>query len=165
MTLIQVIRENVTAKQAGEMYGLQFDRRGCKALCPWHNDTNPSLSFKGTKCRCFACNNGGDAVDLVAQMLGISLTDAAKKIQGDFGLGVEVDRESLRRLKAQQQARKMAREAARRRYIRLCNIERNSREALEAFDQETAWDNPKFRALLRAFSRAQDELNSWESQV
>ena len=163
MTLIQAIRENVTAKRAGEVYGLQFDRRGHKALCPWHKDTNPSLSFMGAKCRCFACNNGGDAVDLVAQLHGLSLVDAAKKIQADFGLGVEVDYESLRRLKARQRAREMAKEAARRRYIKLCDYERNSREALEAFDKETAWDSPKFRALLRSFVRAQDELNGWDA--
>ena len=163
MTLIQAIRENVTAKRAGEVYGLQFDRRGYKALCPWHKDTNPSLSFKGAKCHCFACNNGGDAVDLVAQLYGLSLVDAAKKIQADFGLGVEVDHESLRRLRAQQRAREMAKEAARKRYIRLCDIERNSREALEKFDQETAWDDYKFRALLRSFARAQDELNGWDA--
>ena len=163
MTLIQAIRENVTAKRAGEVYGLQFDRRGYKALCPWHKDTNPSLSFKGAKCHCFACNNGGDAVDLVAQLYGLSLVDAAKKIQSDFGLGVEVDYESLKRLKAQQRAREIAKEAARRRYIKLCEYERNSREALEAFDKETAWDSPKFRALLRSFARAQDELNGWDA--
>lgn len=163
MTLIQAIRENVTAKRAGEVYGLQFDRRGYKALCPWHKDTNPSLSFKGAKCHCFACNNGGDAVDLVAQLLNLPLVDAAKRIQSDFGLGVEVDYESLKRLKAQQRARGMAKEAARKRYIRLCDTERSTREALEVFDQDTAWDDPRFWTLLRSFARAQDELNGWDA--
>lgn len=161
MTLIEAVGEAVTAKQAGELYGLRFNGKGW-AVCPWHNDHAPSLSFKGNRCKCFACNNGGDAVDLTAQILGIPLIDAAKRLQRDFGVNCAVDTVDVRRLKAQQRAREQARKAAVRRYNRLCEVERNSREALKAFDQETAWDNRKFRALLRAFSLAQDELNSWE---
>ena len=162
MTLIQAVSAAVTARQAAELYGLSINRHG-KAVCPWHNDHKPSLSFKGNRCKCFACNNGGDAIDLTAQIFGISPTDAAKKLQGDFGIGVEVDYASIARAKAQQRAREMAREAERRRYIKLCNYERNSREVLMGFDRETAWDNTRFRALLRSFALAQDELNGWDA--
>lgn len=163
MLQIQSIREAVTAKQAGELYGLQFDRRGLKAVCPWHEDHKPSLSFKGTRCKCFSCNNGGDAVDLTAAIFGISLVDAAKKLQADFGIGREIDTASIARLRAQQRERERQKAADNRRYNRLCEIERNSREALKAFDMETAWDNPKFRALLKAHCMAQEELDGWDA--
>lgn len=161
MTLIEAVGEAVTAKQAGELYGLRFDRRGLKAVCPWHNDHKPSLSFKGNRCKCFACNNGGDAVDLTAQILGVPLMDAAKRLQKDFGIGCAVDKVDLRQIRAKQLAKEREREAENRRYDYLCKVERNNREALRAFDQETAWDNPKFVALLKAFAKAQDELNGW----
>lgn len=162
MIQIQSIRESVTAKQAAELYGLKFDRRGLKAVCPWHNDHSPSLSFKGSRCKCFACSNGGDSVDLTAQIFGIPIQDAAERLQKDFGVGVELDKSSRARAKAQQRARERAAEAERKRYIRLCDRERNSREALMAFDKETAWDNPRFRALLQSFARTQDTLNGWD---
>lgn len=161
MTLIEAVGEAVTAKQAGEMYGLKFDRRGLKAVCPWHTDHKPSLSFKGNRCKCFACNNGGDAVDLTAQILGVTLKEAAIKLQRDFGINCEVDRVDIARLRAQQRAKEMAKEAENRRYDKLCRWERNNREALTAFDKDTAWDNPKFVQLLRVFAKAQDELNAW----
>ena len=163
MVQIQSIREAVTAKQAAELYGLKFDRRGLKAVCPWHNDHRPSLSFKGSRCKCFACNNGGDAVDLTAQIFGVSMLDAAKQLQKDFGVGTEIDRAGVAKAKALQRAREAAKAAENRRYDQLCKWERNSREALMAFDKDTAWDNPKFVQLLRVFAKAQDALNGWDA--
>lgn len=160
--MIEAVSNAVTARQAAELYGLTIDRRG-KAICPWHKDSHPSLSFKGSRCKCFACNNGGDAVDLTAQIFSLSIKDAAKKLQTDFGIVSSGGKIDIYKLKAQQRERERAKEAKRRRYIRLCDIERNSREALNAFDKDTAWDNPRFRALLRAFVCAQDELNGWDA--
>lgn len=163
MIQINSISSVITAKQAGELYGLKFDRRGQKAVCPWHNDHKPSLSFKGNKCKCFACNNGGDAVDLTAQIFGITLAEAAARLQADFGVGREIDQASIARLRAQQRARERAKAEADRRYDRLCQIERNSRVALMAFEPETAWDNRKFRELLKAHCKAQEALDGWEA--
>lgn len=160
MSLIEAVSKAITARQAGELYGLKFDRKG-KAVCPWHNDHKPSLSFKGQKCKCFACNSGGDAVDLTAQIFGITIMDAAKRLQKDFGVNCEADKVDISRLKAQQRAKELAIQAANRKYDYLCKVERNNREALKAFDMETAWDNPKFVAMLRAFAEAQDKLNAW----
>ena len=159
MTLIEMISEAVTAKQAGELYGLKFNKKG-KAVCPWHNDHSPSLSFKGNRCKCFACNNGGDAVDLTAQILGIPLMEAAKRIQADFGINCEVDNANLSQIRAKQRAKELEKRAQEKHYDYLCKVERNNWAALQAFDPETAWDNPKFVSLLKAFSRAQDELNA-----
>ena len=40
--------------------------RGDRAICPWHDDTNPSLTIykKSNTVWCFACSHGGDAIDL-----------------------------------------------------------------------------------------------------
>ena len=163
MTLIEAISEAVTAKQAAELYGLKFDRRGLKAVCPWHNDHKPSLSFKGKRCKCFSCNNGGDAVDLTAQILGIPLMDAAKRLQSDFGIGVKVDRVNIAELRAKQRAAERAKIADEKRHTQLCAIERECREKLATFDKETAWDDPEFERILKLFAVTQDTLNGWDA--
>lgn len=161
MSIIEAVSEAVSAKQAAELYGLKFDRRGSKAICPWHSDRHPSLSFKGKKCKCFACNNGGDAVDITAQILGVSLIEAAQRLQRDFGVGVPVDRADIKELRAKQQAREKAKADSVRRYCDLCDIETACGQALQAYDKETAWDNPEFVRTLRLFAEAQDLLNGW----
>ena len=164
MFLMQDVREAVTAKQAGQMYGLKFDMRGNKAVCPWHRDHSPSLSFKGNRCKCFSCNNGGDAIDLTAQIFGISTMEAAKKLQADFGVGVPVDARSVAKYKAKRDAAEKARADALRRYNNLCDIENSARMQLMAWtDPETAWDDPRFVQTLKRFSDAQDALNGWSA--
>ena len=54
MGLFDSVRTAVTARQAAERYGLQFDRAGRRARCIWHSpDRHPSLSFKGGYCQVF----------------------------------------------------------------------------------------------------------------
>lgn len=83
--LFDAVREGVTAREAAEMYGLAVDRHG-KALCPWHEDRRPSLSFKGQYCKCFACGGGGSAIDLTAQLFGLTPLEAARRLSQDFHL-------------------------------------------------------------------------------
>ena len=50
---------------------LGLDVRQHKALCPFHNDRHPSLSFNVRKntYRCFVCDAHGDTIDLVRHLL------------------------------------------------------------------------------------------------
>ena len=52
-----------------ERLGLEV--RQHKALCPFHNDHHPSLSFNVRKntYRCFVCDAHGDTIDLVRHLL------------------------------------------------------------------------------------------------
>ena len=89
-TLFDEVRSRVTALDAARMYGLEFDRSGRRARCIWHSpDRHPSLSFKDGYCRCFACNNGGSSIDLVAKLFGLSALDAAKRLNEDFHLWLD----------------------------------------------------------------------------
>jgi hypothetical protein len=73
-----------------QTYGLKI--RNNKALCPFHDDNRPSFSIntKTNRWRCFVCNEGGDAVDFVAKLYGLSPLDALKKIGSDLSLGSPV---------------------------------------------------------------------------
>ena len=88
--LFDGVRAAVSAEDAARRYGV-LDGRGKMARCIWHEDKHPSLSFdrRTGRCRCCVCHNGGSAIDLVSQQFGLSLLDAARKINEDFRLGLD----------------------------------------------------------------------------
>ena len=42
MNIFQVVKENVTARQAAEQYGLKVNKNGM-VCCPFHDDRHPSM--------------------------------------------------------------------------------------------------------------------------
>ena len=42
MNVFEAVKQNVTTRQAAEMYGIRVNRHGM-AVCPFHNDRNPSM--------------------------------------------------------------------------------------------------------------------------
>ena len=87
MNIFSEVKEHLTARQAAEYYGLQVKRNGL-ACCPFHDDKHPSMKIDKNY-HCFACGVGGDAVDYVSRMFGLSQYDAALKLIGDFTLPVD----------------------------------------------------------------------------
>ena len=59
------------------------------ACCPVHDDRHPSMKIDRNY-HCFACGAGGDAIDYVSRMFGLSQFDAACKLIEDFRLPVAV---------------------------------------------------------------------------
>lgn len=103
------IRERVTAEDAGRFYGMELSRDGKKALCPFHNDQHPSLSFYRGGFKCFACGASGSSLDLTMKILGLDLKGAAARLNEDFHLGLDreptaAERDAARKV---QNARKM----------------------------------------------------------
>ena len=78
MNVFEVVKENVTARQAAEAYGLKVGRTGM-ACCPFHSDKSPSMKLD-ERYYCFGCGETGDAVDLTAKLFGIGLREAAVKL-------------------------------------------------------------------------------------
>ena len=72
------------------MYGIQVSRHGM-AVCPFHNDKNPSMKVD-KRFHCFACQADGDAVDFVSRLFGLPSREAAVKIANDFGIGYDSGR-------------------------------------------------------------------------
>lgn len=75
----------VSTIEAAEHYGVEVNRHG-KALCPFHNDRNPSLYVADDHYHCFACGEHGDVIDFTSKLYGLSMLDAAKKLAYDFGI-------------------------------------------------------------------------------
>ena len=62
-------------------YGSEF-----KALCPFHADSNPSLTIyqKNGKWnfKCFACDEAGDALDWIRKLEGLDFAAALERLGG-----------------------------------------------------------------------------------
>ena len=85
MNVFEAVKQNVTTRQAAELYGIPVSRNGM-AVCPFHNDKNPSMKLNEDYFYCFGCGATGDVIDLVAKLFNLSSYDAAKKLAYDFGI-------------------------------------------------------------------------------
>jgi len=85
MNVFATVKTSINTREAAERYGVEVNRHG-KALCPFHNDRNPSLFVDDDHYHCFACGEHGDVIDFTAKLFGLSLYDAMKKLAYDFGI-------------------------------------------------------------------------------
>lgn len=73
---------------------LTVTRRGSQliSLCPFHNDSKPSLNISDQKglFRCFACQTGGDGITFVQKYKNLEFKDALVEIAEAFGLEIPV---------------------------------------------------------------------------
>jgi len=72
-------------------FGITLTKKGKSymAKCPWHNDSNPSLSVDREKdngvYHCFGCGESGDIFTLTEKMKGCNFKEAAKYLKGFKG--------------------------------------------------------------------------------
>ena len=90
MNVFEAVKPNITTRQAAEMYGIKVNRHGM-AVCPFHNDKNPSMKVD-KRFHCFACGADGDAVDFVSRLFGLPCKEAAMKLADDFGISYDSKR-------------------------------------------------------------------------
>ena len=81
--VFDAVRGSVTARQAAEACGVHVNRSGM-AVCPFHDDRDPSMKFYGRRFHCFGCQADGDAVDFTARFYRIPVRDAAEKLADMF---------------------------------------------------------------------------------
>ena len=84
MNVFEAVKQNVTTRQAAELYGIPVSRNGM-AVCPFHNDKNPSMKLD-RRFHCFGCQADGDAVDFVSRLFELPSKDAAMKLADDLGI-------------------------------------------------------------------------------
>ena len=87
MNVFEAVKGNVTTRQAAEMYGIRVRRNGM-AVCPFHQDKNPSMKLD-KRFHCFGCGADGDAVDFVSRLFGLPSKEAAMKLADDFGISYD----------------------------------------------------------------------------
>lgn len=134
------IRERISAIEAARAYGLEFDSQGKRCRCCYHSpDRHPSMSFRNGRFRCWSCGVAGSSIDLTAQLFGLTVPDAARRLNNDFALCLNFDKEPTPEER---------REAARRRKVR---------DTYRLFE---AWRNEAINQLNAAFRLAHTSLQS-----
>ena len=88
MRIFEIVKENVNLREAAELYGIDVNRYG-KALCPFHNDRNPSLYVADDHYYCFACGEHGDVIDFVSRLEAVSPKEAALMLAQAFSVPYE----------------------------------------------------------------------------
>ena len=94
-SVFQAVKQNITARQVAEFYGINVQHNGM-ACCPFHDDKTPSLKLD-ERFYCFGCHATGDAIDFVSELFHFGKLEAAKQIADDFHL--EYDRNFKANLK------------------------------------------------------------------
>ena len=98
----EILKGTLRIAQVLEFYGVEV-KRGNKALCPFHNDKNPSFAIypEQNTWHCFGCKAGGTVIDFVMAYCDLDALEAAKKLDTDFNLGLfgyEPSQEELKKL-------------------------------------------------------------------
>lgn len=77
--LDQIRRDHPLAAVVGAVVKLQRAGNELKACCPLHADKSPSFTIYdgGKRFQCFGCGRGGDVLDFVQAMHGVTLREAA----------------------------------------------------------------------------------------
>ena len=70
------IKKSVNVKKIAEYFGVKVYHN--KALCPFHDDHNPSLSFKGDGFKCFACGEKGDVFTFIQKYRKCDFPEAVR---------------------------------------------------------------------------------------
>ena len=76
---------------AGSYLSLRRAGRGFVALCPWHDDTRPSLQVNPERqsFKCWVCDIGGDIFSFVMKMEGVGFREALAMLADRAGISLE----------------------------------------------------------------------------
>lgn len=86
-----MVKDQVSAREAAEKYGLTVNRSGFSP-CPFHGEDTPSLKlYPGNRgFYCFGCHTGGSVVDFTGQLFGLDALGAVRRLNEDFSLGLPI---------------------------------------------------------------------------
>ena len=82
----------ISITEVAQALGYELRRVGSlrKTLCPWHEDSHPSLTLYErsgeNRCHCFACGKGGSVIDFVMQSKQCDFKEACSWLSSRFGI-------------------------------------------------------------------------------
>jgi DNA primase len=93
----------------------ELQRRGAEflTLCPWHQDSNASLTVspRTNRVHCFVCNRGADPIGWLQDSQGLSFSEAVQELARRYAIPVpEQDPEAAARAEAERQERQRLRQ-------------------------------------------------------
>ena len=80
---------NLPIESVAQRLGLRVSRH--KSLCPFHEDSHPSLSFRVSKntYRCFVCGASGGTIDLVMRHLHVDFREACRWLADEHNIIID----------------------------------------------------------------------------
>ena len=87
----QIIEEVDIVDVVGSYLSLTPKGKNYWAVCPFHNDSNPSMSVSREKkfFKCFSCGTSGNVIGFVQKYEHISYYEAAAKLAVKIGIKIE----------------------------------------------------------------------------
>ena len=75
---------------AGQYLQLRREGRIYKALCPWHDDSRPSLQINPDRqsFKCWVCNIGGDIFSFMMKIENVEFREALGMLAERAGIGL-----------------------------------------------------------------------------
>lgn len=104
----------LSCENVAEKLGIEVLKH--KSLCFMHDDHHPSLAFLGKNreyWKCFVCNKGGNAINLVMEYTDLNFIDSCCWLGRNFGISVETSSSSERALKSISFKKKLKKEEER----------------------------------------------------
>ena len=79
LDIVDVVSQYVVLKKTGANYW---------GICPFHNDTKPSMSVSPSKgiYKCFSCGTGGDALNFLVRIQNREYKDVILELAEKFGI-------------------------------------------------------------------------------
>lgn len=86
----QIKREADVAIYEQRLQRFRREGKGYKGLCPFHNDTHPSLEVYRSRdgiwlWKCFPCGTGGDVFELVRRLDNVTFPEAVRNVAEKIG--------------------------------------------------------------------------------
>ncbi len=84
LPISQIISKYIDTKKRGQNH---------EAVCPFHNDTNPSLKINDNMgiYKCFVCGESGDSIKFVQQYRNLNFIEGLKELSEQFNISLELD--------------------------------------------------------------------------
>ena len=111
----ELMLRNPIEEVVGQYVSLKRSGANLFGLCPFHGEKTPSFSVAPDKgiYYCFGCHKGGNAVNFMMEIEGLSYPDAVRALAKRAGMEVPEDPEYQNRYKKQERLWAVCREAAR----------------------------------------------------
>jgi len=81
---------------ASSYMALRRDGRGYAALCPWHDDSKPSLKINPERqsFKCWVCDIGGDIFTFLMRLEGVDFREALEMLADRAGIELRPQRQA-----------------------------------------------------------------------
>ena len=167
MNIFEEIKNRLDIQEVYVFYTGNGINRNNKALCPFHRDTHPSLSFKDKIFKCFVCDKGGDVFKFMEYYLEIKGIEAARRLNDDFRLNIIQERKVYDRRKILLEKKRQAEINKKKELLRLEQLKNEQR--LEEIYKLNKWISLLKKALdtedEESYLWAEEELRTAELEL